>query len=361
MRSLRRPAAVFIAIALTGGLAACGDDSDDEATTATTTATTEAPSGADAVDLTMTEYSYTVGGDLKPGGTIRLSNEGKEFHMIGLAKLKEGKTIGDVTAVLAQFAEGPPGGDEEGGPTTTAGAGGATTTTEADTTTTAAGGSATTVAGTGTTIPGGEEEEGDPFAEVAEEIGAPGTFMGPGQKADITVPSLAEGTYAMICFIPVEGDAEETPHFARGMVGQITVAGDKAAEPTADATFRVELGKAITGPTTLTAGRRVLKFEAVGDAGEAEPGLAKLNPGATPGDINRAFEEFEEEDSFILPVNAASMIPGQLIASVFDFEDADAIYLGVDLTAGTYGIDAHDSDVEDPPADSIEQATFTVT
>ena len=53
MRSLRRPAAVFIAIALAGGLAACGDDSDDEATTATTTATTAAPSGADAVDITM--------------------------------------------------------------------------------------------------------------------------------------------------------------------------------------------------------------------------------------------------------------------------------------------------------------------
>ena len=119
MRSLRRPAAVFIAIALTGGLAACGDDSDDEATTATTTATTAAASGADAVDITMREYSYTVGGDLKPGGTIRLSNAGKEFHMMGLAKLKEGKTIADVTALLAQFAEGPP---EE--PTTTAPRGG---------------------------------------------------------------------------------------------------------------------------------------------------------------------------------------------------------------------------------------------
>ncbi len=63
----------------------------------------------------------------------------------------------------------------------------------------------------------------------------------------------------------------------------------------------------------------------------------------------------------MLPVNAAALIPGQLIAGVFDFDDADAIYLGVDLTAGTYGIDAHDSDVEDAPADAIEQATFTVT
>ena len=337
MRSLRRPAAVFIAIALTGGLAACGDD-DDEATTATTTATTAVASGADAIDITMNEYSYVVGGDLKPGGTIRLSNAGKEFHMMGLAKLKEGKTIADVTDLLAQFAEGPPGGEEEG-PTTTAGAGGATTT--------AAGGA--------------EEEEEDPFLEITDEVGAPGAFMGPGQKADITVPSLGEGTYAMICFIPVEGDAEETPHFAKGMVGQLTVAGDKAAEPTADATFKVELGKPVTGPATLTAGRHVLKFEKVGDSDEAEPGLAKLDPGATPADINRAFEAFEQEESFILPVNAAATLPGELIVGAFDFYDADAIYLGVDLTAGTYGIDAHDSDLEDVPVDAIEDATFTVT
>ncbi|MEA2901236.1 MAG: hypothetical protein QOH36_1123 [Actinomycetota bacterium] len=341
MRSLRRPAAVFIAIALTGGLAACGDDKKDEATTASTTATTAKANGADAVDVTMKEYAYTIGGDLKPGGTIRLSNQGTQFHMIGLAKLKEGKTIADVTALLAQFAEGPP--DE---PTTTEPAAGATTTTEA-------GGPTTTAAGAA--------EEEDPFAEIADEIGAPGTFMGPGQKADITVPDLAEGTYAMICFLPVEGDAEGTPHFAKGMVGQLTVAGDKAAEPTADATFKVELGKAVTGPSTLTAGKHVIKFEKVGDSDEAEPGLAKLDPGKTPDDINRAFEAFEQGDNFVLPVNAAATLPGQLVAGVFDFYDTDSVYLGVTLTAGTYGIDAHDSDPEDVPPISVEQATFTVT
>ncbi len=372
MRSLRRPAAVFMAIALTGGLAACGDDSDDEATTATTTATTEAPSGADAVDVTMREYSYTIGGDLKPGGTIRLSNEGKEFHLMALAKLKPGKTIGDVTALLAQLAEGPPGGGEEGGPTTTAGTGGATTTTGADTTTTAAGGSATTVAGTGTTVAGGgEEEEEDPFAEIVEDVGAPSTFMGPGQKADITVPTLGEGTYAVLCFLPVEGDPEGTEHTAKGMVGQLTVAGEKAAVPTADVTFKVEPGKAVSGPSTVSAGRHVIKFEAVGEADELEPGLAKLDAGKTPADINRAFEEALAPATppaegagppvFVFPVNLAAAIPGQLIAALDDFNDADAIYLGVDLTAGTYGIDAHDMDPDETVIDPIEQTTFTVT
>ncbi len=343
MRSLRRPAAVFIAIALTGGLAACGDDKDDEATTASTTATTAAASGADAVDITMREYAYTISGDLKPGGTIRLSNQGTQFHMMGLAKLKEGKTIADVTTLLQQLAQGPP---EE--PSTTAGAG--------------AGATTTTAAGdTGTTVAGGGEEEGDPFAEIADEVGAPGTIMGPGQKADITVPDLAEGTYAMICFLPVEGDADMTPHAAKGMVGQLTVAGDKADEPTADATFKVEAGKAVSGPATLTAGKHVLKFEGVGDVSELEPGLAKLDPGKTIVDINKAFGVFEQGENFVLPVNAAATIPGQLVAGVFDFGDASTVYVGADFTAGTYGIDAQDTDVDNPPDDPVEKATFTVT
>ena len=175
------------------------------------------------------------------------------------------------------------------------------------------------------------------------------------------MPDFGEGTYAMICFLPTEGDPEMTPHFAKGMVGQLTVAGAKAAEPTADATFKVELGKPVTGPATLTAGKHVLKFEAVGDSGEAEPGLAKLDPGKTVADINRAFEAFEQGDDFVLPLNAAATIPGQLMVGLFDFDDVTTVYVGVDLTAGTYGIDAHDSDVDDPPVDSVEQLTFTVT
>jgi hypothetical protein len=338
MRSLRRPAAAVIAIALAGGLAACGDDKKTDTTSGGGTTVTTAPAtGADAVDITMKEYSYTVGGDLKPGGTIRLSNQGTQFHMMGLAKLKAGKTIADVTAVLTEL------GQEE--PTTTTAAG-ATTTTEATTTTAAAGAT--------TTVP----EEQDPFADIADEVGAPGTIMGPGQKAEITVPTLAAGTYAMICFLPTEGGGP--PHFAQGMVAQLTVAGAKAAEPTADATFKVETGKAVSGPTTLTAGKHVLKFEGVGDVKQLEPGVAKLDPGKTVADLNTAFNAFDGED-FVLPVNAAATLPGQLVAGVFDFGDATEVYLGADLTAGTYGIDAHDTDIETPINDPVEQATFTVT
>ena len=281
----------------------------------------------------MKEYSYTISGDLKPGGTIRLSNAGTQFHMIGMGKLKDGKTLADVSALLAEEPE-------EETTTTVAAASGATTTTAAEA--------------------AGEEEEEDPFAELFDgELGAPGSFMGPGQKADITVPSLAAGTYAMICFLPTEGGGP--PHFAQGMIGQLTVAGDQATEPTADATFKLEPGKAIAGPSTLTAGKHVLKFERSAGGEQLEPGIAKLDPGKTVADINQAFEAFETEDDFVLPVNAASLIPGKLIIGLFDMLSAEEAYVGVDLTAGTYGIDAHDSDPDDAPIDPIEKTTFTVT
>ncbi len=336
MRSLRRPAAAFIALALAGGLAACGDDgdSDTDASSATTVASTAPPTGADAIDIEMKDFSYTVSENLKAGGTIRLSNTGKEIHMIALGKLKEGKTLADLTAIL----QAPP---EEEGPTTTA---------------------AATTGPTTTAATGSESEEGqDPTAEILDDVGAPGGLMGPGQKAEITVPGLAAGTYAMVCYIPVEGGGP--PHFVQGMVGQFTVVGDKAAEPMADATFTVAPGKPVTGPATLTAGKKVLKFEvaAAADGEQLEPVLVKLDAGTTIADVNRAFAVFETETGFVLPVNAAAQVPGQVVAAVFDFGPARTVYIGVDLTAGTYGIDAHDSDPDDAPVDPVEQATFTVT
>jgi hypothetical protein len=369
MRSFRRGTSVFLALLLAGSLAACGDD-DDDAGGGGATETTEVATGADAVDVVMTDYAYSISGNLKPGGTIRLSNNGKEFHMMALGRLKEGKTLGDLTTILQQFASGPPEGE---GTSTTTGAGGATTTTAAGgvTTTTASGGSTTTAAGGSTTTAesgvsttrpaegatGGEEEE-DPTLEVIDEVGMPGTFQGPGQRAEITVPDFGEGTYAMICFIPTEGGGP--PHFAQGMIGQLTVAGEQAAEPTADATFRIESGKAITGPSSLQAGRRVLKFEAVGDgADQLEPGMAKLNQGATVADINQAFETLFMTES--LPTNAAAQVPGQLVASLFDFGEARSVYVATDLSAGTYGVVGNDTDPEDVPLDPVEKTTFTVT
>jgi len=324
---------VFIALALAGGLAACGDDKESEsAQTATTTVR-----GEDAIDVTMTDYAFAVSGNLKPGGTISLSNAGKEFHLMALGRLKEGKTVADLVTVLES---GPP----PEAPTTTAATGSPTTTAATESTT--------------TTAQAAPEEEEDPTAEIIDEVGAPGTFMGPGQKADITVPSFGAGTYALICFLPTEGGGP--PHFAKGMVGQLTVVGEKAAEPTADATFKVEAGKPITGPSTLTAGKHILKFEAApGPASDQlEPGLAKLDEGKTVADVNQGFETLFATDE--APLNAAALIPAKLLASLFDFGPARTVYVGVDLTPGTYGVVANDTDPDDALIDPIEKTTFTV-
>lgn len=329
MQVLRRPAAVLVAIALAGGLAACGDDDDEASTTASTTATTAAATGADAVDVEMKEFSYTVGGNLKSGGTIRLSNTGKEFHMVGFQPLGPGQTIADLTALLS--GEEPPA--EE--PSTTVAAGGATTTTT-------------------------EAEEEDGEGEEEAPFGPTGAIVGPGQAADITIPDLGEGNYAMICYLPVEGDAEGTEHFKKGMIAQLTVVGAQAAEPTADATYKLEPGKPITGPATLSAGKHVIKLETVGDAGQLEPAIAKLNPGSTIEDVNRVFATFDADD-FLFPVNAAALVPAQVVAAMFDLGPSTEVYVGVDLTSGTYAIDAHDADPDDAPLDPVEKITITVT
>lgn len=277
---------VALCATLAMGLAACGDDDDDsdESTTATTEATAK---GSSSVSVDMIDYGYTVSGPLTAGGTLKLANKGAELHMVGIGKFKPGKTLADLQAVL-QEAGGPPGGGG-GEPTTTAR--GATTTTArgSSTSTTAAGGG--TQGGEGE----GGDERGDPTADILDQVGFPGGFMGPGQSAEITAPNLTAGTYAFICFLPSEGDG--APHFAKGMVNQLEVVeGTAPSAPTADATYKVAPGKAIEGPATLSAGRHTLKIEAAPGSDQLEPSLVRLNPGATREQVDAAFEKFFEGD-----------------------------------------------------------------
>ena len=197
------------------------------------------------------------------------------------------------------------------------------------------------------------------MADVVDDVGAPGAFQGPGQKAEITVPDMAAGSYAMVCFIPTEGGGP--PHFVQGMIGELTVVGEKAAEPTADATFSVAPGQPVTGPSTLTAGKHVLKFEAAAGSEQLEPGLALLDAGKTLADLNRAFGSFETATDFVLPVNATAQVPGKVIASLFDLGPAREVYLGVDLAPGTYSIAANDTDPDDALEDPVEKLTLTVS
>lgn len=303
----RRPVlAVILTMFLAIGLAACGDDDEDEGAGGTTTTAAEAGTeGADAVDIDYVDYGYVVSGALKAGGTLNIANKGKEFHMLGMGKLKAGKTLDDLKAALEA---------------------------------------------------GGSEEE-DPTAEIVDQVATPGNFMNPGQSASITVPSLGAGKYALMCFLNVEG--EETPHFAKGMIGELEVVDDKAAEPEADFSYTAEKGKAIEGPASIPAGRQVLKVEHAGENGaDLEPGVYKLDPGATPEQFSEAAKTLDEG----FPKDAASKLPGQIVIGSFDFGEAPAVYFEVDFEkGGNYYLVADDTDDDDDPARPPELIQLTVT
>ena len=80
-------------------------------------------------------------------------------------------------------------------------------------------------------------------------------------------------------------------------------------------------------------------------------------PCKTLADFAKALKVFDEGP---LPVNAADKLPGDFIASTFDFGDERELLLGVDLSPGTYVLIAQDSD-GDAPDVPVEQIEITVS
>lgn len=332
----RRVCVVALCAVVAMGLAACGDDDDTEETTSETTAVTT-PQGSSSVTVDMIDYGYTVSGPLTAGGTLKVANRGKEFHLMALGRLKPGKTLSDLQTVLSQA--GPPGGGG-GGPEETT-----TSTGRGATTTIARGGTTTTTAAGG--AGGGEGEGEDPTAEIMDDVGWPANFMSPGESAEVSGSNLTAGTYAFVCFIPSEGDG--APHFAKGMVGQMEVVeGTAPPAPAADATYKVAPGRAVEGPASLSAGRHVLKIEAASGSEQLEPTLARLNQGATYQQLDQAFATlFEGEEG--PPPGAATRTPGQVVFGGFDLQGVTTSYLTVDLKPGNYVLVAEDTDPEERP------------
>ena len=116
---------------------------------------------ADVV-LTLFDYSFRLSSPIRAGNrTIRVRNIGKQHHEVQLVQLAPGKTLGDFMSWL-QKMDGPPPGKALGG------------------------------------------------------IAA----MDPGMSEYFTA-TFAPGNYGLICFVPDANDGK--PHFAHGMVEQITV------------------------------------------------------------------------------------------------------------------------------------------
>lgn len=123
-----------------------------------------------AADVTIEtqEFAFVGAEDLAAGEqTVHVTNAGEQPHHIAMFALTEGKTAADLTAFFgADAPSGPP-----------------------------------------------------PFA------GIPGLVatMAPGSEMTRTLELDAGTTVALICFIPDANDPKGTPHFAKGMLTEVTV------------------------------------------------------------------------------------------------------------------------------------------
>lgn len=314
---------MLIGTLLAGVLGACGDD--DDVSSPDTTAPAESTTAADhngkenTIEIEMVDYGYKVEGTLETGvATITSKNTGEEWHMAGLGKLKEGKTVEQLVEAL-KSSGGPEG--------------------------------------------GGEEDPTADFIDQENELGSPGHILQPGRTQSLTVDVLDAGTYVMLCFLPTEG--EGTPHFAKGMVGSFDVEEKRstASEPHEDITVALPDDAEPTGiPTEVKTGSHTFKVTSSGAKGK-DFAIVQLNEGKAVEDFDRYFgaELFEKEGG---PAKgAAKLAPGTILGSTFEIGPGQTIWMTVDLSAGdTYFVNTTNSDDEQGDEEGVDKfVKVTVT
>lgn len=320
MRKTTKRLASLAVIGLLGmGLAGCGDDDSE---------TSSGGGGDNSVTVTMKDYSYVTKGSLTAGmAAITAKNAGDEFHMLILAKMKDGTSIADFVKDMRAASEA--GGEEESLGTSEPALEliAQTSTTGAETTTTTAGDAP---AG------GEEEEEGeDPFAKYFEENDETGSpynqVVQPGEEATITTNTLTAGTYAMLCFVPTEEDG--APHVEKGMAAELVVKDGTSTmkAPTADATYELSADAPPSGPKELKAGETTIKVSA-DDSLQFAGGMP--DDGEDFASFDEYFTEmFEGENP--PPKGSAKKLPGHL-AFFTESVSEEPVYVTVDLDAGKY-------------------------
>ena len=353
-RNVRAVAFAATAALVLGGVA-CGDDKKD-GNTATGSPTPTA--NANAITIEEKEYAYLVNGELTAGWTtLDVRNTGSEYHMMGLGRLKQGKTVADVTTYFTQlFSGGPPAGTTASASASPIGSASAEVSTSMSPVAYSA-----PLQGSPTPTPSGSGGEGedDPFAEFfEEEIGAPGSILAPGQSAKFTVDFLKPGTYAMLCFVPTAG--EGTPHLAKGMAGQFVVKdGTAGTEPRATQTVEVKKDQAPT-LTGLTAGEQTFKVTNAGSEKHEFSTIKAKTETTTFDEIDTFFTEFFEGEEG--PPKDLSTAPGRFDSYLFDFPAGETVYVTARIEAGTYfvGCGYEPEDGGDGHGDK-EYAKVTVT
>ena len=266
---MRRPL-VGTAVSATLILAACSSGGGGETMPSPTS--TESPEAAAAVDVTATEYSFAVPGEVA-GGVVqmRFTNTGGYPHEFAFARIEEGKTESDVKAVI---------------------------------------------------------ESGEEPPEWAEDVaGVPA--LSPGQSAAIT-RTLEPGSYVFLCFFP---DPEGTPHAALGMYELFTIAGDSgAALPEPDATITAtDAGLELP---TLSSGEQTVEFEN-GGTEPHELALVVFEPGKGIKDVDRWIGSGYQGEPPVTFLGGMQTIPaGESVFLSIDFEPA-VEYTALDFTTNS--------------------------
>jgi hypothetical protein len=205
-----------------------------------------------APTVTITARDYTLDSpDTLPEGavTLRLVNQGKEFHHIWIARLEGGRTVDDVLAALK--TQGP-------------------------------------------------------LPEWVKDAGGPNAPRPEGGENSATV-TLVPGNYIVACLIP---SADGIPHLMKGMVRPLTVVktGRPAPAPKGDVIMMLR-DYSFFFSRPLTAGTHVIEVRNGGTQWH-EFELVQLAPGKTPHDVI-AFIEHGIGSPPGLPIGGVSpLMPG---------------------------------------------------
>jgi hypothetical protein len=280
--------------AFSGGLMllaalACRNQRSSAGNTESASAPPPAPS-ANVVTYIARDYGFEGPAQIPAGVTMfRLDNQGKEIHHLVIVRLDEGRTYDSLLAALRK--PGPP--------------------------------------------PSWMHLAGGPNA------------ADPGTTSNAT-HRLAEGHYAIVCFIP---SADAVPHMAKGMTAPLEVVaatGPSARDLPADVTIKLT-DYAFDLSKPLAAGSQVIQVENVGHQAH-ELVLARLLPGKTIQDIER-WEKGGEKG--LPPVSAIGGIAPMDVKEVGQFT--------VELTPGDYALICFVPDSKDGKAHLMHGMVKSIT
>jgi uncharacterized cupredoxin-like copper-binding protein len=191
---------------------------------------------ANVVTVTTVDYAFQAPDTIAAGRTtLRLVNNGKDFHHIWLIKLEGGHTLPEL--VEATKKQGP-------------------------------------------------------MPKWALDVGGPNSPM-PGGENSATL-DLEPGKYVMVCVIPAMADGQ--PHFMKGMVKEITVAARPGVEqagkrvaPRADVTMTLDDYSFNTSAPITSATKTIRIRNAAAQSHEVV--IMKLDAGVTPEQFLQALEK----------------------------------------------------------------------